>query len=413
MANRIFPTQGTTFGIPNELLLRGPLGGLGGGVLGNPLLDIGASIAALGGPAGARAAESLQFAAQRGQGALRNLALLQGIQQQQRRNQAVGRLQGLLGSVTEQDVLSPALSRSGLLAAVEEGLDPTVTQQVPTIQTPQGRQQALQVLAQLAPEQVASTLLAQPRPPDTDIVRRSDGSVALINSQTGDVVRELGGPGASLDEIQSQLSALQAQQRQFELQREQREQRVQVQTARDTVRSRLDNLERVIDLNRRLQETGQADQIINALGDTSTNFARIAKEVFGGNPQAQRLAQEFRQRVNRLILDESAQRNLRTNFGLRLTQDIKPSLATDPGVNARIFADMLEESLRAANVVGLDLGARRSELQKLEQEQRRFQPADPLERIPGFGDLTPQEQQELRDRFQRLTPEERRRLLNG
>lgn len=125
---------------------------------GSPMLDIGLGLLAQSGPVAGPApslgqafAGASQFAQQREQGRLRTSAMREALNERTRRNEAMGQLQGLLSGTTKVpagDMLSPTGQSAGY-------------RNVPTISTPQGQEQMLGLLGQIAPEAMAQGLLSQ------------------------------------------------------------------------------------------------------------------------------------------------------------------------------------------------------------------------------------------------------------
>lgn len=125
-----------------------------------------------------------------------NELLRQEIRARNRQEKAQGDLVGLLGSQAQAAVPSPI----GLLNP-NGGMDvigATRRESVPTVATPQGQQQLLGLLAQLAPAQAISTLLAQPEPSSLDR-KLSTVEGRLGRPLTDEEVLKLSGGGTTIN----------------------------------------------------------------------------------------------------------------------------------------------------------------------------------------------------------------------
>jgi hypothetical protein len=122
----------------------------------NPLQDIGAIIASLGGPIGSRVAEGLRFQSARSQNAIRNMAALEAIKKSRQRRGLVDELVTLASGQAPQPLDQVAQD-----AAAQEGQ--VLPSSVPIANLPASLQKSTQnrlqgVLAALAPDAFVNQL---------------------------------------------------------------------------------------------------------------------------------------------------------------------------------------------------------------------------------------------------------------
>ena len=333
-----FNPDAPDLGIPNDMLMQLALGRGG-----SPLVDLGATIASLGGPVGARVAENLRFQSARSEGALRNLALLENIQRSRQRR---GVLDEIL-RISQGEV--PEMDEAARAAAEAEG------QRLPTTEE---RLQGL--LAAAAPEQAAAAMLGRERSApaivrtlealaDPEAPQRFNLSPDEISQLKSNLVKQ-GSTDSQLATLDLMLRGIQIQQEQLKLAEESREQRTNKGALVQTVRRDLKDAVRLAEINSELAGTVlEAGVPFPDIRRAAASGAAAVGRLIGiDTSEAERLVNlvdEFDKISSRFAASSAARlfdNQAITNFQLETIQDSVPSMQVAPGANERVIADVID-----------------------------------------------------------------------
>lgn len=342
-----------------------------GGLLseGNPLLDIGLGLLAQSGPVrgpapsfGQTLGRAGQFAFARNRERLRNDLIRSRLAEDQRRREAVGQLQGLLGQ--ETTIQGPGTAVTGL-EGEEIGTIPGRQAMVPLLATPEGQSQLMGLLGQVAPETVATSLLSQQteraEPADLRMFREffpdvdpgtPEGRQQFLEfkkAQTGNEQQAL-----QLDIMKRQLEV---EKLVNELRSEREEEQQSEANFADAVRSDVSDAKRLLQLNERLADSlGETGVPLPNMRRAILSGTSAVRRLFGGDTQkADQVIADFdtfNKIANRFALETAERLNTRgalTNFQLQSIQNTVPSLSLSPTANRRIVADQLESLISAAD----------------------------------------------------------------
>lgn len=312
---------------------------------GNPMLDIGLGLLAQSGPVVGAPAPSLgqafgnasQFASQREQGRLQTQAYRDKLQQDKDRREAMSQLQGLLGSTTE--FLTPA--NNNMLSPTGEPVGRNVSQ-VPVAQTPEGRQQMLGLLGQVAPEAMAQGLLGQMFPTNTG---------PRLSTQLQDLQHLY--PNASLEELQQMYQNMQGDDIDDLLKRLQVEEIISDRDSEAEDEAEQENLastsfdafgdvvSTIAESNAALAGTFLEPGRVGTQGGVRQTIASLTDEFSGNRNNLNTQLDNFESASAALInlLSEGAG----TDAARRLIELEKPSAANTPESNARSLLRIIDE----------------------------------------------------------------------
>lgn len=323
-----------------------------GGLLGNPLLNLGVGLLAASGPS--RTPVSI------GQALAQGMQLAQGAQGAQLKNQFI------------RDRLSQRAQRREALGQLQEGLLGTGEVEAGTGNVTGGmtQQEMMGLLAQAAPEQFAQGLLGQVFPeqrrPNSLIEQAQFAFPDDPERQRQFVAETAQRAGADEDMLGQALNMMRLQQAQMDLQGAQDERRRETLERETAVRSGVSRIQELIRLN---------DQLRGTLQETGLGFGELRAaaagplaaltQMFGGDAQKARqvasTVQRFEQLTSREALDSLARNpalGQGTNQKLSAVFQTKPGLNQLPSVNDRILADSLQELLSTAKVNDITLDQR-------------------------------------------------------
>jgi hypothetical protein len=285
----------------------------------------------------------------------------------------------------------------------------------------QGRQnQLFSALTDIAPEAVAQGLLGQFFPQDTgrsptSLVRNLEAAGIDPGSPEGREIiisNLMKGDNATDDVIRRadlQLKIMQIEQLAADRQNDVSTRAQQERSAGVSVRRTLSKANEIASLNdaldQSLLETGLP------LSDARRAWAGGSQAIAGAfgydNARAKALSASF-DRFNALSTDFGLDMLFKlqgtgaisdTKFNTLLANTV--SVGNSPEANRLAVADIIEVALDSADELGLDI-AEREEHEQLLKRLRSTSPVSPVsgvESIPGFADLTPEEQNELRSRI--------------
>ena len=358
----------------------GILGLLGAGVdkvqglLGNPTVQ-GAALAAATGfnpLLGLLAGPGIQSARERK--SLENDLLRQSLLDSKRRSAATEELTGLLGEQTTGTVSSPI----GLMN-VEGGVDAipaTRMRQVPTVATPGGQQRLMGLLAQLAPEQAASSLLSQPERSETSLVRnvRALNDPTLSPEQRQIIADNLrNDPNVTDDllaKLQLQMNMMQLEEAQRKRAEEERTAAKNRRTSETSLEATLDHLKEAAELNARLAPTllasgASGQDVRRAIAQGVTEVKRLfgvdtskAEQLIADYDRFQKLNSQFIVGSMANIGGEGL--GTVTNDKLQLLMKSMAGTGISPQANALIYADTIDDLLQVAEIEGFDIGGQDS-----------------------------------------------------
>lgn len=359
------------------------------GLLGNPMLNIGTGLLAASGPSmqpkgfGQVLGEGMQFASQRQAQQMQLQAMREEMQAKRERQEAMQQLQGLI-------------------APNEQGVMP--------MQTPEGQQQMLGLLGQVAPEAMAQGLMAQvfaqpdqPRLPASmqefsalypgvDVGTPEGREMYLAHQMNKDPT------GAVMKEAQLELLMQQLQDaRESRLARQESAAEERAATRREVVYD-LRKLEEMAELNDRLRGT------LVESGRSFSDLRRVAvdgwqgiKEMFGGDATQQQQMKDDYDRFSKLTtdfvigsLDRLAGTGTLTDAKFGALMDASASIGASPGANDLVIADLIEGLLDAAELEGFDVprfDQRRDLARRLRSSGRP--PAPPAPPAPQSQGETP------------------------
>jgi len=326
-----------------------------GGLLahGNPIMDIGMGLLSASGPSaqpvsfGQAIGQAGQFASQRDQARMQNEFMRDRLRQQQAQQQATTKLQSLLTS--------------------------------PELQTPQGQQEMLGLLAQVAPDQVAGGLLGQYFPqadraepadirefrtffPDVD-PGTAEGREAYLKFQ------QQKNPGADLDQLVTmtnlELNRMKMMQEADRIQNEQRTREQQRAGAQLDINKNLKYIEEAAMLNDKLAPTFLAAGNLGVdLRSKGALLLSEAKDLFGADTtEARQIVEDFnryKKLTSELIIQGMGRvagegMGTATNQRMQLLSDSMAGVGNTPGSNKLIFADSIEGLLDVAEIEGLSV----------------------------------------------------------
>jgi len=327
-----------------------------GGLLahGNPMMDIGMGLLSASGPSaqpvsfGQAIGQAGQFASQRDQARMQNEFMRDRLRQQQEQQRAQTKLQGLLTS--------------------------------PELETPQGQQEMLGLLAQVAPDQVAGGLLGQYFPqadraepagirefrtlyPDLD-PGTPEGREAYFAYQ-----KQIN-PGADLDQLVTmttlELNRMKMDQERTRAENERMTRDQQRRGAQLDINKNLKYIEEAAMLNDKLAPTFLA---AGNLGVDLRAKAKLAmtevKEMVTGirDDEAMQVIEDFnryKKLTSELIIQGMGRvagegMGTATNQRMQLLSDSMAGVGNTPGSNKLIFADTMEGLLDVAEIEGLSV----------------------------------------------------------
>lgn len=319
----------------------------------------------------------------------------------QRQMTAQGQIPGLLRSAPPQ-LLDP--SGDGLLA--QPGAERTF----------QNRQMG--ILADLSPDAGGQALLQQMQPQEERAapsdIRTMQALGIPLTPEGFQQFKTLSG-----DDIDNLLKRLQATEiiegREREAQERQREQAAEVQNIQTTLRKG----EKLLELNNRLEGTFLEPGGFGIEGRRP--FAALTGEVSGALgfdefSQRQRenvsTLDQFNKTANDFVLEMmGALEGSVTNDQLRALQSASAGIGTSPAANRAIVGEVIRASLEAADAGNFDIGENRERFEQMlvnlegggRVEDRGAADLGQVpapEQIPGFDELSPEEQDELRAAIQ-------------
>ena len=361
--------------------MEGLLSRIGGGLqkfVNNPLVQgIGGAIAFGANPlVGLLAAPGIRNSRERAE--LRNEGLRAEVDAIEGRASAIDELQGLLRSDVTGRNRTPDFQLddvAGEGALPVRNLNRDV--RVPTIATPEGRLQAQGLLAEIAPQQTAASLLGSPRERTNTteqkaIALRQEGQrQGLTGEDLNNFINQ--GLFSSGDSTLDQLMAtLAVEDRIFRNEQQRREQEESEEESRKSFKRQQ------VAINSGLRESMAAAGLNDELAETSLRTGQFAP-VFKQGVGLQAAAKRF------FGMDSTEQDELLANFGLfekstaNLLLDVLPTLegldagtdnrlrqiqsslantTAEPGANAKILAQGMREFVNIADIHGFEIDNR-------------------------------------------------------
>lgn len=372
------------------------------GLLADPAANLALGLLSAGGPStqpvslGQGLAMGAQMASEREREALRNEALRQEMRSRQRREKALERLPGLLGERTmAQGPGTQVRSDDPLGVNVDV---PGRRGMIPTTNTPEGQQELMGLLGQIAPEQVTASLLSPQQQQRAEPAPVRIARVLADPNESQEVkqsIREQLESRGMDEQLANMLKTLQIQQLQGELQSAEKEGERNEVEARISVLNADEALKEAVQINDRLRGTaGETGLGFNELRRMALGPLSLLVGAFGGDEQRARQVAADVQRFEQLTTREglqalfSGQVNAGTLTDSKMTNYLrtKPGLNRLPETNAEILADMLQDNLDRATTLGIELPDRRATEQLIETLRSRGEDSEGPQ-VVDFNDL--------------------------
>ncbi|MEQ8504581.1 MAG: hypothetical protein RIB80_04595 [Rhodospirillales bacterium] len=342
--------------------------------LGNPLLNIGAGLLSVAGPSqqprsiGEGLLIGLQNARQAQAASLQNQFFRNKLSRQAQRDKAIAQLGGLLMPGSGQ--IGPTNDAAQRVAA---GIDPSVAMGgggAGLTKGPTGEvtPQALGLLAQIAPEQLAASIFQQQfgqERAEPSMIRalRAAGIDPASDEGRQIIKQRFAREGGTLEQLDTLLKGLTIQKLQEEIKAQGEEKATTERAANQAVLQSIDGLAEMAKINDELDgtalETGVSLPDLRRAALSGKNFLM---EQFGFEPEgAEDLAAKvdrFEKLATQEVLRAAKKAHLGgafTNQQLQTFQASKPGTSVRPEANRLVIADMLETSLLAADARGIDV----------------------------------------------------------
>lgn len=334
--------------------------------------DVGLGLLSAAGPStmpvstGQALLEGVQFASQRDRARAENELIRNRINQQNQKQAAMSEIQGLLGQTTPAQL--PGTPVTGL-EGESLGIIPGMRGEVPVISTPQGQNQMLGLLGQIAPEQVATGLLGsmfpgqgRAEPPEVRIARvladpnESPEVQEHLRAQIADQGNE-----ALLNTIEAQRAMIELEQSRNELEQQNRTQRQREQAVADNFVNTLERADSLLEANNKLEgtalETGRVDP--GSFREFLFKSTNEIKEAFGGDTQAAdeliTARNTFQKNASGFAIDLVANLENATNQKFETLRGSIANLGVDPATNRAIIADVVRRAMQEAERANINI----------------------------------------------------------
>lgn len=347
---------------------------------------------------------------------LENEAARKALKDKQRQREAVQRLQTMLGDFSMVQGPGSTLNLESVSGPSTPVSVPGRKAMVPMLSTGEGRQEALGLLADAAPDQFGGILGRQlfPQEQSRALPRDVEAAIAadpqfLSRPGVAEALRERalnpqGDIQTQLDATRALIQRLELEAKSQELEAADEEQRRNKARVRTSISGDLKRAREAIDLQQDLAQTALSSGLPFAdfMSVLQAGGSAIA-ERFGFDAERARELVAKRDRLRKLFSSNVIQSiptlgelGGLTNDKLELIRASSPSLENQPEANALLFADQLGFALQGAEIAGIDI-PNRGEIEAFMEDIRTNTFSRPkLEDIPGWDDLTTEEQAELR-----------------
>lgn len=337
----------------------------------NPLSNLGIGLLAASGPRpqgtanfGSRLGEAAQFAQQRQQMAMQNEMMRQAMLQRQRQQQAQQQIQGILSAPERVPQGQPLPPGQGVMATRD-----------------QRQPELMGLLAQAAPEQFNATMIQGLLGQQQERAEPAPVRIARIladpneSQEVKDAIQQQINSSDDSEQIANTLRLLQVHELQRQLDMEQ-DQKARERTAgRISVLNADEALREAATINQRLRGTiGETGLGFNELRERMAGPWAAFVGLFGGDAQQARQVAADMQRFEQLTTREGLQSLFSgqvgagtiTNSKMDTYLTTKPSLNRLPETNSQIIADMLQDNLDSAEVLGISMPGRAQTEQLIE-----------------------------------------------
>ena len=324
---------------------------------------------------------------------LQNESAREQLKSRKRREDAMGQLSGLL---------APSNAPAG-----------NMVEATPDMQ----RQRMMGLLGQVAPIEVAMSLLAPPKEEraETSLVRNLRAAGVDPQSEQGREIILQSLQGGNIDDLLKRLQATKIIQ---DLEQTSEEKRRNQQSLADSFRNGVSSARSILDANSKLEgtflETGRTFPEYRA---AITSAGADLIEFFGGDPTKarQQLTEfnTFKKQAANFAIDMIDRLEGATNQKFDVLRSSIANIGVDPQTNRRIIGEVLKRTLQEADRYELNIpdNERADAFKLLKEIERGDRDFGFKTTIPGFNELTQAEQDELKSMLDQLTPQQRSALF--
>jgi len=342
---------------------------------GNFLTDLGLGLLSQSGPVvgpapslGQALGRAGLLAQERRRERLKNDLIRQKMTQQQEQQNALGKIQGLLGkNTTIQGTGTDVQGLNGQNLGTIPGKEAMVS----TIQTPEGKQKLLGLLSQAAPDQFAQNLISQIMPgqqraePTQVRIARTLSDPNESQSVKDEIRKQLQAKssGQQLDILNARLKTLEIQSQLNDLEQKKQTETKDKADLKSSLITDLNHAKRLSELNHKLENTALETGIpLAQLRRDALSGTSALKRAFGGDAEkAQQLINDFDEfsKISVRFAAKSAAQLFKqqriTNFQFKAIQNATPSVGLAPGANDRVIADSVRVLLEGAKNANINI----------------------------------------------------------
>jgi hypothetical protein len=320
----------------------------------------------------------------------------QSLKANKRREDAMGQLSGLL---------APSNAPAG-----------NMVEATPDMQ----RQRMMGLLGQVAPKEVAMSLLAPPKEEraEPSIVRELRAAGIDPQSEQGRNIILKNLEGKNGNPLEQKKLELELESMLQKIRGEREDKTRQRSNLVNSFRNTVSSIRKLHDTNRKLEgsflETGKTfPQYRAAMLSGGADLI----EFFGGDSSKarQQLTEfnTFNKLASDFIIEMVDRLESSTNMQFSVLRDSAANIGVDPQTNDRIMHTTLDRLLKTFESENLELpdGERQEAYELMKVLERSSRDFGLKTSIPGFASLTKEKQEELAELLEQLTPEQRRALI--